>query len=116
MTTSSPERSGLSIADPNHFPSFSAVKLSEPRTLYLARESLVRLRDEKLAEIPNFQVALRKARELIVGWGEKGDEVDELVRKKIASLKRGVVEGGAEWNILYRRYREEELRRKGRLR
>jgi hypothetical protein len=35
------------------------------------------------------------------------------VRRKIASLKRGVVEGSGEWQILYRRYREEELRKKG---
>ncbi|HKV56243.1 MAG TPA: DUF507 family protein [Candidatus Binataceae bacterium] len=89
------------------------MRLSEARILYLARESLVRLRDEKLAEIPNFQVALRNARELIAEWVDKGDEVDAVVRKKIASLKRGVVEGGAEWSILYRRYREEELRKKG---
>lgn len=81
--------------------------------LYLARESLVRLRDEKLAQIPNFQVALRHARELIAQWIEQGDSRDLAVRKKIASLKRGVVEGSAEWSILYRRYREEELRKKG---
>jgi len=91
----------------------NAMRLSEARILYLARESLVRLRDEKLVEIPNFQAALRDARELIAGWMQKGDAVDEAVRKKIASLKRGVVEGSAEWSILYRRYREEELRKKG---
>lgn len=39
--------------------------------------------------------------------------MDLAVRKKIASLKRGVVEGGSEWQVLYRRYREEELRKKG---
>jgi hypothetical protein len=89
------------------------MRLSEARILYLARESLVRLRDEKLAEIPNFQTALRQARELVSEWVEKGDAVDEIVRRKIASLKRGVVEGSPEWNILYRRYREEELRKRG---
>jgi uncharacterized protein len=89
------------------------MRLTEARILFLARESLVRLRDEGLAEIPNFQHALRKARELVEQWVEKGDVVDEMVRKKIASLKRGVVEGSAEWSILYRRYREEELRKKG---
>jgi hypothetical protein len=89
------------------------MKLSDARILYLARESLVRLRDEKLAQIPNFQVALRQARELISEWVEQGDAIDLAVRKKIASLKRGVVEGSAEWTILYRRYREEELRKKG---
>jgi hypothetical protein len=89
------------------------MRLSEDRILYLARESLVRMRDEGLADIPNFQTALRQAREVIAGWVEKGDEVDALVRRKIVSLRRGVVEGSAEWEILYRRYREEELRKKG---
>jgi len=89
------------------------VKLSEARILYLARESLARLRDEGLAEIPNFALALRQARELIAEWNEKGDEIDALVRRKITSIKRGIVEGSNEWNLLYRRYRDEELRRRG---
>jgi len=89
------------------------MKLSEDRILYLARESLSRIRSEGLADIDNFAIALRQARELIAEFAEKGDAVDAIVRRKIASLRRGVVEGGAEWNILYRRYREEELRKKG---
>ena len=89
------------------------MKLSEARILFLARESLNRLRAEGLADIPNYPLALRQGREVIAQWLEKGDQVDALVRKKIASLKRGVVEGTSEWQILYRRYREEELRKKG---
>ena len=89
------------------------MKLTEARILYLARESLARMRDEGLADIRNFQLALRQARELIEQWLEQGDAVDMSVRRKIASLKRGVVEGSAEWNILFRRYRDEELRKKG---
>jgi uncharacterized protein len=89
------------------------VKLSEARILYLARESLNRLRSEGLADIPNYPLALRHGREAIAQWLEHGDRVDGVVRRKIASLKRGVVEGSGEWQILYRRYREEELRKKG---
>ena len=89
------------------------MKLSEARILYLARESLARLRDEGLAEIPNFALALRQARELIAEWNDQGDEIDALVRRKITSIKRGIVEGSNEWTLLYRRYREEELRRRG---
>jgi hypothetical protein len=89
------------------------MKLSEARILYLSREALTRMRDEGLIEVPNFQHALRHARELVGEWVEKGDAIDDVVRRKIASLKRGVVEGSAEWNILFRRYREEELRKKG---
>jgi len=40
-------------------------------------------------------------------------KVDELldlkVRERIASFKRKIPEGGSEWQILYRRYYEEEL-------
>ena len=89
------------------------MKLTEARILYLARESLARLRDEGLAEIPNFSTALRVARELIAEWNDKGDEIDALVRHKITSIKRGIVEGSNEWTLLYRRYRDEELRRRG---
>jgi hypothetical protein len=89
------------------------MKLSEARILYLARESLARLRDEGLAEIPNFAVALRQARELIAEWNDQGDEIDALVRRKITSIKRGIAEGSNEWTLLYRRYRDEELRRRG---
>jgi len=71
------------------------------------------MRDEGLAEIANFSLALRQARELVAEWDEKGDATDAIVRRKIASLKRGVVEGSAEWQILFRRYRDEELRKKG---
>jgi len=89
------------------------MKLSEARILFLARESLAKIREEGLAEVPNFQVALRQARELVADWNEKGDALDAIVRRKIASIKRGIVEGGTEWNIMYRRYRDEELRKKG---
>lgn len=89
------------------------MKLSEARILYLARESLARLRDEGLAEIPNFALALRQARELIAEWNHQGDEIDALVRRKITSIKRGIVEGSNEWTLLYRRYRDEELRKRG---
>ena len=89
------------------------MKLTEARVLFLARESLAKLRDEGLAEISNFPLALRQARELVAQFSEQGDEVDAIVRRKIASIKRGVVEGSNEWTILYKRYRDEELRKKG---
>ena len=89
------------------------MKLTEARVLFLARESLAKLRDEGLAEISNFPLALRQARELVAQFNEQGDEIDAIVRRKIASIKRGVVEGSNEWTLLYKRYRDEEMRKKG---
>jgi hypothetical protein len=89
------------------------MKLTEARVLFLARESLAKLRDEGLAEISNFPLALRQARELVAAFNEQGDEIDAIVRRKISSIKRGVVEGSNEWTLLYKRYRDEEMRKKG---
>ena len=36
------------------------------------------------------------------------DEIDTFVRQKIAKLSRRVPEGSREWEILYRKYFEEE--------
>jgi hypothetical protein len=89
------------------------MKLSEARVLFLARESLAKLREEGLAEITNFALALRQAREIVAQFNEEGDAIDTIVRRKINSIKRGVTEGSNEWTILYRRYRDEEMRKKG---
>jgi hypothetical protein len=37
--------------------------------------------------------------------------LDELVRKKIQSLSRHIPLGSREWDVLYRKYLEEEMRR-----
>ena len=39
------------------------------------------------------------------------EAIDALVRRKIESLKRGVLEGSSEWDVLYRKYFEEEVAR-----
>ena len=41
------------------------------------------------------------------------ERVDETVRTKITSQKRTIPEGGGEWDILYRKYYVDELRRMG---
>ncbi len=39
--------------------------------------------------------------------------VDAEVRKKISSQKKEILEGSEEWDVLYRKYYAEELRRMG---
>ena len=43
-------------------------------------------------------------------WLKKEEEVDKGARHKIESQKRPIPEGSAEWEILYRKYYEEEMR------
>ena len=48
--------------------------------------------------------------DILVKWLKKEEEVDKAARHKIEAQKRGIPEGGAEWEILYRKYYEEEMR------
>ena len=41
------------------------------------------------------------------------ERIDADVRKKITSQKKEVPEGSAEWDILYRKYYSEEMKRLG---
>jgi hypothetical protein len=41
------------------------------------------------------------------------EKIDQTVKAKIASQKRTILEGGGEWDILYRKYYSEELRKLG---
>ncbi|MDH4162462.1 MAG: DUF507 family protein [Nitrospirota bacterium] len=58
---------------------------------------------------------LREIKHTITDELKFDDEVDTLVRRTIQSLSRRVPEGSPEWEVLYRKYREEELRRKNKL-
>jgi hypothetical protein len=47
---------------------------------------------------------------------EREDAMEESVRRKIESQKRGIPEGSPEWDLLFRKYYEEELTKVKRLR
>jgi hypothetical protein len=48
--------------------------------------------------------------EILNKWLKKEADVDKAARHKIETQKRGIPEGSAEWEILYRKYYEEEMR------
>jgi len=48
--------------------------------------------------------------DILMKWLKKEEDVDKAARLKIESQKRTIPEGSAEWEILYRKYYEEEMR------
>ena len=46
----------------------------------------------------------------LMKWLKKEEEIDKAARHKIESQKRAIPEGSGEWDILYRKYYEEEMR------
>jgi hypothetical protein len=86
-------------------------KLSEARVSFLAHEILRTLRQEGLADIDNERVALQELKRLLQHEDEAMTRIDGLVRRKIDSLSRKVPPGSREWDVLYRQYFQEELRK-----
>lgn len=48
--------------------------------------------------------------DVLMTWLRKEEEVDKAARLKIETQKRNIPEGSGEWEILYRKYYEEEMR------
>jgi hypothetical protein len=85
------------------------VRLTEDRISHLSHIVLDRLYKDDIADFPDEGQALREAKRIFAQYVRTEDEVDTFVRQKIAKLSRRVPEGGREWDILYRKYFEEEM-------
>jgi hypothetical protein len=69
------------------------------------------LRKAKLGAFPNEGRALSETKQVLHDFFQLEDRFDEIVRQKILSLSRHVPVGSREWDILYRKYSEEESRK-----
>lgn len=85
-------------------------RLSDNRIAALARVVLRVVAAE--GEVVSERAALVESKRVLAEHFQRDDKIDELVRRKIASLSRQVVPGSTEWDVLYRRYFEEEARKR----
>jgi uncharacterized protein len=85
------------------------MKLSREKVLHLSHLILAQLEEDDGVE---YFVETQELRQEIVKLVEgevRADEmIDALVRRKIESQKRPIPEGSDEWDVLYRKYYEEE--------
>ncbi len=88
------------------------MRISEERVSHLLHLMIDRLYKDDLADFPDETAALREGKRVLNGFLKAEEEADAFVRRKIASLSRRVPEGSREWDILYRKYFEEEMARR----
>lgn len=88
------------------------MKLTDDRISHLAHLVWDALYDDDLADYPNDDEALRGIKRVMTDYFKTEDQIDDEVRRKISSLSRGVQEGSREWDILYKKYYEEEAQRR----
>ena len=86
-------------------------RLSESRISHLAHIVIEGLRKGNLAQFSHDGRALNETKRVLSEFFHQEDHIDDTVRQKIASLSRHIPPGSREWDVLYRKYLEEEMRK-----
>ena len=88
------------------------MKLSREKVLRLSHLILGHLDQDDGVEYFAEPQQVRQDIVKIISDGMKTDEaIDALVRRKIETQKRTILEGSDEWEVLYRKYYEDEVAR-----
>jgi hypothetical protein len=87
------------------------MQCSEERIYHIAHLLTDSIWKDEMADYSDEEKAVREARKVLTDYFTRDEKLDGNVRKRIASLKRGVFEGSREWDILYQKYYEEESKK-----
>jgi len=89
------------------------VRLSEDRISHISHLVLdVLVQDRHVDALQPEERLLREIKRTITGELQFEDEADAAARRTIQSLSRRVPEGSPEWDVLYQKYMNEEMRRR----
>lgn len=90
------------------------MKLSREKVVQLSHRIIAAIEDLDEVEIfeePN--VIRQEIVNILNDLLREEEKIDELARLRITSQKRTIPEGSAEWDILFRKYYQDELRKLG---
>jgi hypothetical protein len=88
--------------------------LSEEKISHTSHVLLRGLLENKLITVKADDSEVRREiKKAIVNQLRIGEDIDAAVTKKLLSFSRKLVEGSPEWEILYRKFYEEEEVRRG---
>ena len=83
--------------------------ISEDRISHLAHRIVEKIWRDDLADFPDEARALQSVKDTIATFFHLAAEVDEAVRKKLASYSQAKVPGSRDWEILYQKFYQEEM-------
>ncbi|MBI5643455.1 MAG: DUF507 family protein [Deltaproteobacteria bacterium] len=89
------------------------MRLSDDRISHLAHLVSDGIWNDDLVDFKDDDKVLSEIKKVIADYLRVEDDADSAARNKIRSLSRDVPEGSREWDILYKKYYEEEVSKKG---
>lgn len=85
------------------------MRLSDDRISHIAHLIFDGIWNDDLVDFADDKKVLAEIKRAITAHMKKEDDADTASRNKIRSLSRDVPEGSREWDILYKKYFEEEI-------
>lgn len=86
--------------------------LSDDKVMHLAHVILACLKKAPAARlIGDEALVLREIKRVLAVEVSQEEQVDQVVRGRLASYSRLIAEGSSEWEVLYRKAFEDELRK-----
>lgn len=85
------------------------MNISEDRVSHIAHKVLDRIWKNDLVDFPREPRALLRIKLSITEFFAIDDEIDQLVRRKLTTYSQTKVPGSREWEILYKKFYEEEV-------
>ena len=89
-------------------------RLSREKTIRLSHVITdVLVANEQVEFVEDRDTIRQKTLQILQELLKEEEAIDAEVRKKISSQKKEIVEGSEEWDVVYRKYYAEEMRRLG---
>jgi hypothetical protein len=86
--------------------------LSEDKISHLSHVILQAVKNSPLVTVQADEGRiLKEIKRVLASELAQEESIDQKVKAKLASYSRGIVEGSAEWDVLYRKAFEEETRK-----
>jgi hypothetical protein len=86
--------------------------LSEDKTSHLSHVILQAVKKSPLVTVKGDESrVLKEIKKVLATELAQETEIDRKVKAKLASYSRGIIEGSSEWDVLYRKTFEEEMRK-----
>jgi hypothetical protein len=93
------------------------MKLSHERCVHLSHRFLEAMEKEDSVDfLRDLNIVRLKALQILEAEMMREEEMEESIRRKITQQKRDIPEGSSEWEVLFRKYYEEEVNKIRRVR
>jgi uncharacterized protein len=90
------------------------MRLSEDKISHIAHLLIEGPEKAGLIRVEEKLKLLNQTKEVLTTYCKLDDEIDAIVRKKLATYSRSIGEGSREWDVMYKKHFDEEMKKKWR--